>query len=221
MVTLVSVWLAMLAFSLLFVSLTAALGRSMGARIRVAGLFVGPRVAGARILSVPVQVNAVPLPMGYVAFAHTGLEDQPEHTHFHDLPRLRRVVIAAGPWLSILLVCGLLLGPELAWESTARAFPQLVLGALFPNDVGRPLVAALVQLATSEPWPVLAARLWTKIAAFNLLPLPGLVGFSLPYELLRGKGPILPHRWMRIAGGVCSAALAIGWAWAVLAYALA
>src|SRR5690606_37977446 len=115
MAALVSIWCAALAFSVLFMALTSALARAMGARIEVACLFIGPKLFDIRILSVPVRISAIPLPMAYVAFAQTGPEDQPERTHLHDLPLWRRIAIAAGPWLAILLVAAALLGPELAF----------------------------------------------------------------------------------------------------------
>jgi hypothetical protein len=62
-----------------------------------------------------------------------------------------------------------------------------------------------------------AVLLTTKLIAFNLLPIPGLSGFAIPYRTL-GIG-IVPPPAARVAGPIATLGSVGGWAWAVIAYA--
>lgn len=212
-----SIWASALVTSALFSGITAITARALAVRVRVAALFIGPPLVRFGIASIPIHLNAVPLPLAYVAFEPTG--DDPERTELDDASRARRVAIVLVPWIAIALLCCALLGPEPALHSIANGFVQAVAGPIMPASTGSSLVARLVSLAAHEPWHVFAARVATKLVAFNLLPLPSLAGFAFVWELLRPASRPAPPTSIRIAGQLIVVALAIGWIVAVVMHA--
>lgn len=215
-----TLWVAALASSVLFCAITVTVARAVGGRVRAVVLFLGPRVARTPIGSLSLELGALPLPVGYVAFERDEADDELERSSFHDLSRPRRLAILGAPWIGISLACVALLGPE-ALGSIARGFAQIPMGALSPTGTGHALVARLFALAATEPAHVLGARVITKMVAFNLLPLPGLAGLTLLTELVRRSRSVGLHRLVSIAGTLALLAIAGGWAWALIAYALA
>lgn len=135
--------------------------------VREAGLFVGPRLFGARVLGVSLRVGLVPLG-GWVALRR----------ELRDLPTARAVFLAVAGPLALLGLGALTLGVSQAAAEVGRGFGQVFLGALSPQAFGASALLALHDLATRDgfaPLGVIAA----KLAAFNLLPLPGLNGAVL------------------------------------------
>lgn len=216
-----TLWLATLVSSVLFCAFTVAVARALGGRVSSAVIFLGPRPLRWKVGSVSVELGVVPLPLGYVTFERDDAgDDEPERTSFHDLSRPRRLAILLAPWVGMALVCLAVLGPE-ALGSIARGFAQLPTGALSPTGTGRALLAQLLALAATEPVHVAAARVITKMIAFNLLPLPGLAGLSFASELVRRGRRVRPPRAVLVASSLALVGLAIGWAWAIVSYALA
>lgn len=219
--TLALLWLACLVVNVTFCAVTVLVARPLGGRIGHVGIFLGPPVLRFSFPRAPVRVGAVPVPAGYVHFEAAPRDGDPDRTQLEDLSRGRRIAIILLPWLAVALAVVAVLGPTLGLGAIGRGFVQLFAGAASPNVTGRALVAALVELAETAPFHVLAALVAAKLVAFNLLPLPGLAGRAFLLELSgRSYRAPLP-KWLSLPSAVVMAALTLLWLWAVIAYWLA
>lgn len=216
----VLLWLTALATSVVFLLATVVAARALAVPMRAARVFLGPPIARATIASVPFELGAIPLPLAYVSFVRES--DESDERASDDifpamLSRPKRAALLLLPWGAVALVCAAVLGPVPAIESIGRGFAQILGGTLSPGVVGRGLIATLVSLATTEPWPMAGARLATKLIAFNLLPLPGLAGWSL-IEVVTPRLPLRLRAGLAAAGRLVTLAVALAWLWAVIAY---
>jgi hypothetical protein len=190
---------------------------ALGARVKHAAIFMGPKMFRVAIAKTPFELGWIPLPTSYVAFEPVG-EESKGRTHFDELPRIRRALVLVVPWLVILAICTAILGPELALGSSARGLYQFFTGGISPTGEGRALARRLIELVASEPWYAAGARIATKIVAFNFIPLPGLVGLKLPFELVRGGAMKEIPAWLTAIGMLVISALVVSW---IVALALA
>lgn len=214
-------WWSALAFSLGYTLFVVLVARFAGARVDALAVFMGPKLLAARVAGLEAQLRAIPIPTAEVRFASVAdvADDEDERTSLDVLSRPKRLAVLALPWVLLLGVCATLLGPFAAAGAFARGFVQFPAGALAPTSTGVTLLAALTHRhAVLSPW-AFAALLATKLIAFNLLPIPGLSGFSIVYRVLAtGSVPPAP---VRIAGMVATLGLAGGWVWAVFVFATA
>lgn len=219
MALVLEIWLALLAAQVVFLIATVVLTRGLGGRVQRASLFLGPPIVRFSVASIPWAVGAIPLPGSYVQLvpSERPVENDPDRSQLHDLPRPKRLAIVLVPWLLVVLVCVLLLGPELAIGSLLRGLRQSFEGAIYPVAVGSSLVARLVELGSTEPWHRFGALVTTKLVAFNLLPIPSLAGGVFFWELVRPERSVTRPRWLAMLG-TASLGLGVGWMAAVVVY---
>lgn len=225
---LAAAWIATIVWSTVHALLVVVLARGLGARVEAAQVMIGPVLLRRRVRGVELRIAAVPLPSSYVRFAPVEEEPAPARpgaaraaprTTLEELSAPRRVAVVAGPWLGVLLLCTLALGPADALASAGRGFVQLVHGAACPYEVGAGLVGRLVELARRGGPLVFGAALGTKLVALNLLPLAGFSGQHALYRAFSDRPS--PPTWMTVVGLLLSAGFVLGWSLAVIAHATA
>jgi len=218
MIIFITVWLAAMTITATHSLLGLGVSWGLDAKPSQIGVWIGPKLFERRIGRVALRLNWVPIPATYIAFEPLDVDpDSPSApaTHFDLLPAWRRVLVHVLPWAGLLALCVALLGTD-ALSSTGRAFMQIVRGAVFPESVGAPLIERFVALARSEPGWRFGALFATKVIAFNLLPLPAVAGFQIPFQMLRRSRT--PPAWATSLGALAVLALAIGWGWALVAF---
>jgi membrane-associated protease RseP (regulator of RpoE activity) len=172
--------------------------------VKRCNLFIGPRLWSGKAAGFPFTIRSIPVG-GSVEFFH--LQDEGEeksktavppvefvadgsgHTgrRFSDLHPLARVAIALSGCTGLFLVSVLCLGPAGAWAAFLRGFVQVPAAAIAPLSTGKQLVGRLVEVASTMPFGVALGLIFTKEAALNLLPLPGLNGGEVLLTLMRWK----------------------------------
>jgi hypothetical protein len=103
------------------------------------------------------------------------------------MPLARRLLVAPSAAVGMLLVAVICLGPERALRDFGAGFEQVLNVPLAPERV-----RAFFALLQAEGFWMAMGVLATKLAIFNLLPLPPMPGFLLLSEVvsrLRGKEP--------------------------------
>ena len=112
-------------------------------------------------------------------------QDTEEANAFAHLPPFKRVfIILCGP-IGVLILSCLLVGTHAAGVQFAPGFMQVVRGALEPRSYGQHAIASVAHLSTSVGFGDLLGKLATKIAAYNLFPLPQLAGGEAALALVQ------------------------------------
>jgi membrane-associated protease RseP (regulator of RpoE activity) len=221
----------------LFTAAIALGGRSSVVDVKRYNLFIGPRLWSGQVAGIPVTIRAIPV-SGYVEFCHREEEageaphavaspdetildrSGPARRWFDDLHPIRRAAVALSGSACLLLVAVLCLGPARAWPAFLRGFVQAPAAAVAPLSTGKQLVGRLTEVVSTMPLAVALGLVFTKVAALNLLPLPGLTGGEILLTLLRWKrpGPLPAEGGVRCLGLLLLLALFSSLLLAVLAY---
>jgi membrane-associated protease RseP (regulator of RpoE activity) len=128
------------------------------------------------------------------------------------LPFARRLLVVPSAAVGMLLVAGICLGPERALRDFGAGFEQALNVPLAPGRV-----RAFFALLQAEGFWMAMGVLATKLAVFNLLPLPPMSGFLLLSEginRLRGKKPSEASS-LFLWGLLPTLALTASWIWGV------
>lgn len=180
-----------------------------GARPTVVRFHVGPaqlsfRLAGIRwsfgLLSTGTSISFTP-------------EGQPEDealSPYVKLPRARRLLVIPSGVLGMLLVAGGCLGPERALLAFGSGFEQALNVPLAPERV-----RAFFALLQAEGFWTAMGVLASKLAVFNLLPIPPMAGYMLLREgvsALRGRKSLEAPALM-VVGLLAMLVLTVSWVW--------
>jgi membrane-associated protease RseP (regulator of RpoE activity) len=179
---------------------TTVAARAARIEMKRARLFLGPKVLGFTALGVPFELGAIPLG-SFVEFVPTDADD-PSRTSYDVASRGRRILVSLVPWLLVLGVALGFAGLE-ALFSFARGFSQVFMGLLVFSE-GPLLVGRIVDTVRTAPPLLLVGLVLSKLAAFNLLPFPGLSGGRAFEALVDRRLPL----WLSLGPLAC----AIGWA---------
>lgn len=154
-------------------------------RLRVMAVDLG---VGPRLLSIGrVRLRLLPV-AGSVRLKDTTAEDADPSDVEGALDRAPRWVRTLLPLVGPLAVAGVsfaLLGTE-AVGAIGRGFVQWLWGALSPLGSAQDLIDDYVAFASTRDFASVAGLVAAKVAALNLLPLPGLAGGQALAALLRG-----------------------------------
>jgi hypothetical protein len=179
----ISLYLAMVVHLVLFVLPAWALLAAAGGRARRVSIGL-VRVAGFPVAGVKVELGLLPITsfVDVVGMAPTDHDDEPGS--WRTLSLLRRIAVLVAPWLLILVVAVLCLGPGRALTSAARAPSQLLLVL----DT-TPLIRGFFRVLAAEPFTVALGVLCAKSAPFNLLPFGSLAGGRVVQEIAGALRP--------------------------------
>lgn len=163
-----------------------------------------------------LKIKAVPLG-GYAKFGDTRETeaDPPADpaTAFNHKPAVIRAIIAlAGCALLVLLAALVLAGSSVS--EVIAGFRQIVVGALGPKSTAQEYIHALYAISTTHGFPALLAVLATKVAAFNLLPLPTMNGGQALLAFVPTDRNVHPAWEQRLASIGIFLMLALGGSWA-------
>ena len=142
--------------------------------VALGGRVVDMNIGSPKLFSFRVRgstVNVGPLPTASLTMFGADARDSREQRAWFALSRGRRVLIRIGPWLAMLLLAMVCIGPMPALRSFARGFYQL----LFIVDL-TPLVRELLAIVDAAPAYVTFGILLTKMTAVSLLPVAGAAG---------------------------------------------
>lgn len=201
--------------------LTMALtGRLCGLEVRIVSLGVGPTLLRVG----PLRLGVLPF-AGHVRFADAdsldpdGLEAAPDRS-LPELPLPAQLAIVLSGCATLLVLAVYIAGaPSLA---AAMAAPrQFLAGAMAPMSTAQQLIAQMGTTTHQVGFPVLLSLVAAKVAALNLLPLPGLNGGAACAML--GRHWRLDRFWPQAMTSVLWAVLLLslsGWLLALLVFGL-
>lgn len=166
-------------------------------------LFSGPAIVKRKIGAVTYRLNLIPLG-GHVFFSN------PE---FLEAPVWKSIPTMAAGCVATLLVAMLCLGPFDAWTMTTDGFRQVVMGAISPKEVGAPLLRSAADFVRNNGFLIILGATATKFGAFNLLPLPVLIGGNVIMQPLRKWFPSFERLFnaMTLVGFLLVMALSVSW----------
>lgn len=142
-------------------------------RIKEIWLFYGKKLISFRLGTIVVAIGSIP----------TGGYLQMEPEDFEQHPLISRIVVLLSGSLAVLLSSMAFLSIHLVSIEFIKGFQQIVSGALSPREDGVYLIQQYFNYSSSS-MGVAYAYLATKIAAFNLLPIPSLAGGRIVTEIL-------------------------------------
>lgn len=142
-------------------------------RIKEVTLFYGKKLISFRLGTFVVAIGSIPTG-GYV---------QMEPEDFEQHPLINRIVVLLSGPLAVLLSSIAFLSIHLVGIEFIKGFQQIVKGALSPKEDGVYLIQQYF-IYSGGSIGVAYAYLATKIAAFNLLPIPSLAGGRIVTEML-------------------------------------
>lgn len=134
------------------------------------------------------------LPLGgYCKFKDTRAEgplvsdpSDPDTAAFDRQSRIVQALVPlAGPF--VLLGVGMLIGPQTAWASFVSAFSQTFVGGVSPLSEAQVYLGNGVRVLSDTGFIALVGLVATKLAAFNLFPLPNLNGGQALFALMRRR----------------------------------
>lgn len=184
----------------LHVVFTALVARYARIEMKRARLFLGPKLLGFTALGVPFELGAIPIG-SFVEFVPLDANDS-SRTSYDVASRGRRILVSLLPWLLIVLLAMGFAGFD-ALFAFARGFSQVFMGLLVFSE-GPILVGRIVDTVRTAPPLLLVGLVLSKLAAFNLLPFPGISGGRAFEALVDRRLPL----WLSVGPLVC----AIGWA---------
>lgn len=170
-------WLLLLGVVSVHVLTMAAVSWLVGAkpvRVRVGYAFA---VLSATWAGVRFELGLLPLG-GWVSFRTS--DDEPDR--LEGLASARRIMAEVSGCV-VLIALGLALGAPVG--ALLQAPLQYVMGPLSPTEEGARLARSAWELL-ARPFPFALGVVALKTAAFNLLPVPGLNGFSALRALVSG-----------------------------------
>jgi len=168
----------------------ALLARFLGSKVYEVGFGFGPVLKRCAIKGTVLALRAIPLG-GFVRMEAdeeaAPPQREPNGIPFSDLGRLARALVYAAGCLATFGVAVLLLGMSEAAASFGRGFGQFLGGAIAPLSQGVENLRSSSDLLRSASFPVSLGVIASKVAAFNLIPLPSLNGFHILSALLLGR----------------------------------
>ena len=177
--------------TLLHVGAMATIGLAFRLHLSEFSLFIGPVVARFWLGDTAVSLRAIPVG-GYARFEGLEPEASAETTvtdaaaPFH--PLLRAVMELSGCAL-LFGFSAIVLGPRSAVEAVLRGFTQLLAPLLAPSEAVQSVLTA-AEVVRSSTTIVLLALVASKVAAFNLLPIPMLNGGQALTDVVRWLFPL-------------------------------
>ena len=204
-------WLLLTLVNLVTGLFMAAACVAAGVRPTVVRFHVGPGLLSFRVAGVRWSFGPLSFGTG-ITFTPEGQPEDEAHNPYLRLRLGRRLVVIASAALGMLLVAGVCLGPGRALRDFGAGFEQVLNVPLAPERV-----RAFFALLQSEGFWTAMGVLATKLAVFNLLPLPPMPGFLLLREGLnglRGKKPSDASSLL-IWGLLPTLALTVSWIWGV------
>lgn len=185
---------------LLHVAAMALTGVAFGIELREVSLGFGKEL----LRWGKVTIRAVPLG-GYAKFADTREEwvQPPADTAnaYNHQPALVQAIVPLSGCVALVLLATLVLAGASVAEVIA-GFRQVIVGAFGPTTTAQDYIQALYAVSTTDGFPAMLAVVATKVAAFNLLPLPMLNGGQALLALVpsnRNDTPDWQLRLMQIA----------------------
>jgi len=178
-------------------------GWLFGLPFQEVALFFGPAILKRKIGSVTYRLNLIPLG-GHVFFSN------PE---FANAPLWATLPTMAAGCIAAFLVAVLCLGPAEAWVMTIEGFRQGILGPLNPKEVGAALVTSAIEFVRTHDFVNILGATATKFCAFNLLPIPSLIGGHLVMQPLRKWFPSFENTFnvLTVVGFLLVLALFVSW----------
>ena len=127
------------------------------------------------------------------------------------LPAARRIIIAASGCLGLVLA-SLLLSGSSGLHAFFIGFIQIIKGALSPFNTAHTYLNSFYQYSQVHSFSAIFAIVAAKVAAINLLPMPGSNGWSILMFALRGN-KVMPTKFERSCdtGVLISLLIYIGW----------
>lgn len=170
---------------LLHVFVIALVGLALGVTVRELTLGLGPTAFTVGRL----RVKAFPFG-GAVRFKDSreeALDAADMRDALDGRPLAVQVFIGLSGCLALILVAVATLQIG-AIRALVDGFPQIVLGALSPLGTAQALLAEAVERVAGQSFAVVLGLVAAKLAAFNLLPLPGANGGFVIATLARWAG---------------------------------
>jgi hypothetical protein len=196
--TVVIVYAAVVVSTAIWTASAWALNLAVGARVTEVAFGPLPIAITRTVRGVKIKLS--PWPSSSLALLGRAPDDRDDSPRsWRRLGLGRRLVAVLAPWLPVLAIAVVTLGPARAVASSIHAVHQL----LFVLDP-TPLARGFVRLAAAAPFAITVGVVCAKLGAFNLLPVPPLAGGGAISEVARTLRPDrgatpLGRAWM-IAG---------------------
>ncbi|MCP4643652.1 MAG: hypothetical protein GY851_24605 [bacterium] len=180
----------------------AAAARLAGQPVEKIGIFTGPRIRRINVGNVVLDVNSIPI-TGSVRF---GGDLQTIHP-------LKLALISFGGNLTLFILAAVALGPSEALHKFLMGFPQIVSGAIAPHSSGTSLLVALQEFASANPFAAVLGLAASKMAAWNLLPIPNLNGGVIVLVFVHWLKPMSQRvrERLQLVGLVLILMIMVGW----------
>jgi membrane-associated protease RseP (regulator of RpoE activity) len=162
---LASIIIAICIATSLHVLVMAAVARLVGAKVEEVSLFYGKKILKTKFGDTTFSLGTIPLG-GYVKCD----ED------FQNLHPLKRTLAPLCGCLALLILAMAVFGATEGFQKMARGFYQIASGVFAPRTQGALLVLTLFRFAEASTFLACVALVASKLAAFNLLPIPTLSG---------------------------------------------
>lgn len=176
--------------ALLHIAAIALMARLLGSKLYEVSFGFGPLLKHRAIQGTVLALRAIPLGGSVRMEPDEDVappEQEPTGIAFSDLGRLARVLVYAAGCLATFGLAVLVLGMSEASASFGRGFGQFLGGALAPLGQGVRNLRSSIDLLQSASFATSLGVVASKVAAFNLLPLPSLNGFHVLCSLLLGS----------------------------------
>lgn len=157
----------------------AAAGWLVGAPLEEINIFFGPRIKKINLGNAILDIRAIPLG-GNVKFSD-------EFQNFHPI---KRIFIACCGSLALVIVAMIAFGVSEGFQKFTNGFYQVLSGAFAPRTQGSQYLLSLYEFVRANSFWASLGLIASKMAAFNLLPLPVLNGGAIVLSLLDWVRPM-------------------------------
>jgi hypothetical protein len=170
--------LVVVAILFAYVAFFSVLGMAGGALLVGAPLteincFFGPTLKQVKLGKVTLTIRSLPIG-GYIKFSD----------EFNNLHPAKRMFVACSCSLSLLVLATLVFGISSGFSLFVKGFVEIMYGALsFPYQGPNYLFKLIAFIKTNSYWAIMGL-IASKLAAYNLLPLPGVNGLTVLLILL-------------------------------------
>ncbi len=161
------------------VTAMAAGGWLVGAPIEEISLFSGKKLIRTKFGDTKFSVGFIPFG-GFVKFDDA----------FQKIHPLKRVFVATCGCMALVFLAAVVFGSSEALRKFLIGFYQIVSGAFAPRSTGSQLLRAFYEYVRNNSFTLCVGLVATKLAAFNLLPLPVLNGGDITLAILNWIKPI-------------------------------
>lgn len=167
------IWAFLMVANVVFLALTVVLARAFRLTVVEVAVGAGPRLFHRSVAGVDLSLRLL-LTSSFVRF--------PEDAGIESLPPLKRLVLALGPFVALVLL-GFAGGAPL---TLTTLLVDLVSGARHPFSIAKPLLVATFEFAHQHPADTFFSCC-TALGLLNLMPWPTLAGWHVVQVLTRKR----------------------------------